>query len=313
MKWIKRGRIFQPSGEHGWMNSHAQVPTAIALDDCLRVYFASRPEPGLSLTSFIDLDRNDPSRILQIHDRPILELGGPGMFDEHGILPNHAFWHEGKVHLLYVGWSRRHSIPYSNWMGLAVSDDGGTTFRKGFKGPVLDRTPDEVYSATGFICQEVDGYWHGWYATGTQWLLINGRWEHTYELRYCGSKNLVEWSRPNQPIFPARLPNESNTRPTLLFRDGRWHMWFCYRGTEDFRDGRDSYRIGYASSTDLLEWQREDDNAGIEISETGWDSTMMAYPCVVETGEKTFLFYNGNGFGQAGFGYAELESTLDGI
>jgi len=267
----------------------------------------------MSRTTFIDLDLEDPSRILYLHDKPILELGEAGMFDEHGLIPNHVFRHNGKVHLFYVGWSRRQSIPYSNWMGMAVSDDDGATFTRAFKGPILDRTPDEVYSATGLICVEHLGYWHGWYATGTQWLQIDGRYEHTYELRYCGSENLVDWTRPNQPIFQNRLPNESNTRPTVIYRDGKWHMWFCYRGTQDFRDGGDSYRIGYAWSFDLRNWSREDDKAGITKSPEGWDSKMTAYPCVVESGDRLLMFYSGNGFGRGGFGYAELDEGSDGV
>jgi hypothetical protein len=31
---------------------------------------------------------------------------------------------------------------------------------------------------------------------------------------------------------------------------------------------------------------------------------MIAYPHVVDTGYGRYLFYNGNGFGAAGFGYA---------
>ena len=309
MRWLKKGRIFTASGDYGWMNSHTQVPTALVLDDRIRVFFSTRAEDGMSRTTFIDLDIDDPARVLYLHNEPILEFGEPGMFDEHGTIPNHVFWHGGRVHLFYVGWSRRQSVPYSNWMGMAVSDDGGTTFRKSFKGPILDRTPDEVHSATGLICQEHQGQWHGWYATGTEWLLVNGRWEHTYELRYCRSGDLVNWTRPNKPIFPNRLPHESNTRPTVILMDGKWHMWFCYRGTQDFRDGADSYRIGYASSPDLLNWERADEKAGITVSEEGWDSAMTAYPCVVAVKDKILMFYVGNGFGRAGFGHAELDGT----
>lgn len=306
MKWVKKGRIFTASGDYGWMNSHTQVPTALVFDDRIRIFFSTRAEDGMSRTTFIDLDKNDPARILSLHPQPILEFGEPGMFDEHGSIPNHVFRHDGKVYLFYVGWSRRQSVPYSNWMGMATSDDDGTTFRKSFQGPILDRTPDEVYSATGLICQEHQGEWFGWYATGTAWLLINGRWEHTYELRFCRSGDLVNWERPNKPIFPNTLPNESNTRPTVIFMDGKWHMWFCYRGTRDFRDGADSYRIGYAWSPDLLDWKREDDQAGITVSADGWDSAMTAYPCVVKVDDRILMFYAGNGFGRAGFGYAEL-------
>ena len=44
--------------------------------------------------------------------------------------------------------------------------------------------------------------------------------------------------------------------------------------------------------------------AGITTSETGWDSTMICYPFVVTVDDRTLLFYNGNGFGQTGIGYA---------
>lgn len=289
------------------MNSHAQIPTVLVLEDRLRVYFATRPEPGQSLTGFVDLDVNEPTRILYLHDKPILECGEDGAFDEHGIMPNHVFYHEHRVHLFYVGWSRRVSVPYSNWMGLAVSDDQGETFRKVYKGPILDRTREEIYSATGLICKGQPGDWHGWYATGTQWLRIDGRYEHTYEIRYCWSRNLVDWTRPNKPIFSTRIPNESNTRPSVVFFDGKWHMWFCYRGTQDFRDGGESYRIGYAWSTNLKDWMREDEKAGIEPSQDDWDSTMIAYPYIVTANNRILMFYNGNGFGRTGFGYAELE------
>lgn len=33
---------------------------------------------------------------------------------------------------------------------------------------------------------------------------------------------------------------------------------------------------------------------------------MQAYPCVVQHGAELFAFYNGNGFGQAGFGFAHV-------
>jgi hypothetical protein len=295
------------SGDSGWMSSHTQVPTVLVLKDRLRVYFASRLKSGMSLPTFIDLDLEDPTRILRLHPKPILELGEDGMFDEHGIIPNHVFWHEGRVHLFYVGWSRRESIPYSNWMGMAVSDDGGVVFRKAFQGPILDRTRDEVYSATGLICLRETDCWHGWYATGIEWLQLDGRYEHTYELRYCRSHNLADWTRPNKPIFPNRLSHESSTRPTIIHLHDKWHMWFCYRGTQDFRDGTDSYRIGYAWSTNLTDWTREDDKAGITISPEGWDSKMIAYPCVVSAGDRILMFYSGNGFGRDGFGYAGLE------
>lgn len=66
------------------------------------------------------------------------------------------------------------------------------------------------------------------------------------------------------------------------------------------------YRIGYAYSDDLINWTRDDDNVGITTTEGDWDSDMMCYPNLVEVNGKIYLLYNGNEFGQYGFGVAEL-------
>ena len=82
-------------------------------------------------------------------------------------------------------------------------------------------------------------------------------------------------------------------------------MWYCYRKDHDYRNNsNNSYRIGLAHSSDAINWQRDDANAAIDISSTGWDSEMICYPSVVKYNDTLFMFYNGNGFGQSGIGYA---------
>ena len=307
MRWVKKGHIFNVSDNFGWMHSHAQIPTVLVKEDRLRIYFATRPEQDCSLTSFIDVDIDDPRRILQVHDKPILELGKPGLFDEHGVMPQYVCEHEGQIRLYYAGWSRRTSVPYSNWTGLAVSDDGGTTFRKMFPGPIIDRTPEEVHSATGCYIVRRDDTWHMWYASGVDWIPVGDKLEEYYVIKYARSADGIHWERENRKLLPSKTEIEPTHRPSVLELNGTYHMWFCYRGIEDFRDGTNSYRIGYARSSDLKTWEREDEQAGIDVSEDGWDSNMIAYPYVVKTRSGVYLFYNGNGFGASGFGYAILE------
>jgi hypothetical protein len=308
MKWIKKGRVFNVSGDFGWMNSHAQVPTVLVKEDRFRIYFATRPKPGLSMTTFVDVDLHEPDKILYIHDKPILELGIPGAFDEHGIMPAYVCEHAGQIRLYYAGWSRRESIRYSNWTGLAVSEDGGRSFQRMFPGPVLDRTPHEIYSATGcYILNEKDE-WHMWYASGVEWTKIEGQFEEYYVIKHAHSADGISWVRENRKLLPSKKESEPTHTPTVLSKDGRYHMWFCYRGVEDFRDGKHSYRMGYAWSENMKDWKRNDAEAGIDVSKEGWDSKMIAYPYIVKASNDTLMFYNGNGFGTSGFGYARLES-----
>ena len=86
-------------------------------------------------------------------------------------------------------------------------------------------------------------------------------------------------------------------------------MYFCYRQAYGFRqDSSRGYRLGYARSTDLKNWVRDDSVAGIDVSSEGWDSQMQCYPHLFESDGKVYLLYNGNEFGRYGFGLAMLEN-----
>lgn len=307
MKWNKKGLIFKPSGEYGWMNSHAQGPIVLVLDDVLRVYFSTRKEAGCACGAMIDLDKNNPKKILKIYDKPILEKGEKGSFEEHGVMPAFAWKEDNKVYLYYSGWSRRYEIPYKNWSGIAVSDDNGLTFKKMFKGPTLGGTKNEIYMAVCVDIIKKEDTYYCYYAMGTGWHEVNGKLESAYEIALATSKDAINWKRNAQPLLPKKLQIEANTNPAVVEINGMYHMWFCYRGVEDFRDGKNAYRIGYAYSKDLINWTRDDSMAGIDVSESGFDSKMTAYPYIVKVNGKVLMFYTGNGFGKEGFGYAELE------
>jgi len=308
MRWVKRGLIFAPSGQGGWMNSHAQMPVALPRGDTTRIYFSTRPSPGTSLPAFIDVRSDDPSRVAAVGGRPLLELGPPGSFDEHGIMPTMVVDRGQTILLYYTGWSRlAGAAPYNNSTGVAISRDGGTTFERLFNGPVLTRTPREPLSATlSWTIIEAEGLWHMWYSTGTHWVQGRDRMEPVYVICQARSSDGIDWMRDGQPILPLAYPDEAQSRPTVLRRDGVWHMWFCHRGSHGFRDGDAAYRIGYARSADLRHWERDDTAAGFEMSPSGWDAKMFAYPCVTDTPAGVLMFYNGDGFGASGLGWATL-------
>ena len=188
-----------------------------------------------------------------------------------------------------------------------MSEDGGSTFEKFSKGPVVGSTVHEIYSATSpCVCRAGDA-WHMWYSSGTHWIEVGGKLEHTYDIKYAHSEDGMRWVQTNKAAIEQRNKYEALTRPTVMSLGGTFHMWFCHRGSRDFRDGRDSYRIGYASSQDLKVWKRHDEMSGIDVSSSGWDSKMIAYPDVARVRDRVIMVYNGNDFGAEGFGYAELD------
>ena len=62
--------------------------------------------------------------------------------------------------------------------------------------------------------------------------------------------------------------------------------------------------------TGLANWTRDDEKAGITISEEGWDDEMISYPHVFELDGNIYMMYLGNHVGKYGFGLARLEGQL---
>lgn len=300
------GRVFDPAA-HAWAGSHAQVPTPFVRDDRVRVFYADRNGDGKSYTTYIDLDRSDLSRVLYAHKEPILPFGAPGTFDDDGAMPSFALRHEGQVRLYYSGWNRGVTVPYRNSVGIAVSDDEGDTWRRMFEGPVLERCPREPYIAVTPSILIEDGLWRMWYISGLRWTEVEGRFEPVYVIKYASSRDGIAWDRPNHLCIPQSHPDEAFSHPTVI-RDGDlYRMWYCRRDSRDYRDGAGAYRIGYAESPDGLAWTRMDDGLGLAHTDEEWASTMTCYPFVTRIDDRVVMFFNGNGFGRTGFGYAVLE------
>lgn len=307
--WHKKGRIHHIDHYNDWMVSHACVPTALLIDkDTIRVYYAPRNPEGRSIPTYIDVSAENPEKILYIHDKPIMELGELGTFDDGGIMPCSVVrLSDTCIYMYYVGWNASVLVPYRNAIGLAISHDNGNTFQKAFPGAIVERNRDEpFFTASPYVIKQ-DNKWMMWYASSTGFVVNEGNPEPLYEIKYAFSDDGINWSRPNITCIPPAEKYQCTARPTVISEAGKYKMWFTYRGSFDYRDGKDSYRIGYAESEDGIRWTRNDEASGIEFSESGWDSSMQTYPSVIEVNGRKILFYNGNGFGKTGIGYAVWE------
>jgi hypothetical protein len=312
MKWTKRGLIYVPESNGDWRISHAQLPVVDRVDDdVLRIYFGTRDAEQRTVTTYIEVEADRPENVLYIHEEPVLGLGGLGCFDDSGAMPSWIVNHGGIKYFYYIGWNAGVSVGYRNSIGLAISDDNGRTFTRLFKGPVMDRTRAEPHFC-GTPCIIIEnGTWRMWYLSTIRWTVVGGKPEPIYNIRYAESADGIEWNRPGTVCIDLKSAKEGGlARPCVLNEDGLYRMWFSYRGVRGYRTDRErSYRIGYAESEDGLSWHRKDDEVGINVSSEGWDSFMIAYAHVIEHRGKKYMFYNGNGFGQSGIGYAILEEA----
>lgn len=317
--WKKLGKVFTPQDVTGrpWLKEFAQAPATLVMDDVVRVYFSCRPPADVtgqyvSYSAYVDLDRSNLFRVRHVADRPILDLGGLGEFDEFGTYPVSVIPDGSDIRAYYGGWTRCESVPFNVAIGCAVSSDGGHTFRKLGKGPVLGCSVSEPFVLSGPKIRRYNGIWYLFYIAGRKWKMVDGRAEPVYKIRLATSLDGIHWRKLNRDLIESRVEeDEAQASPDVHYANGKYHMFFCYRYSANYRGRQFGYRIGYASSTDLINWVRNDDRAGIDVSEQGWDAEMISYPHVFSLDGHTYMAYLGNQVGRDGFGLAVLDGRLE--
>ena len=308
MIWKKYGQIFVPQ-EYGI--EYAKSPQALVFEDFVRVYFSACKKDGNKLISYVcSADFSKDFSEVQKISRQIIADGNLGCFDEHGIFPFSPIRYEDKIWAYTSGWSRRVSVSVETGIGLAVSEDNGESFRRMGEGPVLTSSLKEPFLVIDGFVRKYDDQFYMWYIFGQDWKRFEADRdpELIYKIGYAVSGNGIEWERNGTPIIEDVIPDESQALPCVIFYQNQYHMFFCYRYSNDFREnGERSYRIGYAYSENLQSWTRCDEKLNFTISKDGWDSQMQCYPNVFEMDNEIYMLYNGNAFGKYGFGLAKLE------
>lgn len=313
-KWKKLGRVFDPTSvtDRYFLKEFAQAPAVLKFDDFVRVYFSCRPPADaqgqyVSYSAYLDLDRKNLFNVLRISEHPILPLGDLGTFDEFGVYPVSVIQHAGETRAYYAGWTRCESVPFNVAIGVALSQDEGKTFSRIGHGPILSYSPDEPFVLSGPKIRRFNDQWYLFYIAGKKWIMDNGRPEPVYRIRMATSDDGYRWKKAERDLIETRVEaDEAQASPDVFYRDGLYHMFFCYRYSTGYRSREKGYRIGYASSPDLLNWTRDDSKAGITVSDEGWDDEMVSYPHVFELDGQTYMLYLGNSVGRFGFGLAQL-------
>lgn len=299
-KWVKKGLIFAPPGGSSWLHTHAALPVADRIGKLYRVYFSSRDEKGRAQVGHFEIDLRAMGTILRVSEKPVIGLGPMGAFDDSGVTTSWIVNHQGKKYQYYSGWSLGVTVPFYLNIGLAISDDGGATYKRLSQAPILERNDIDPYLTASPCVIVEDGVWRMWYLSGTGWEMKDNRPRHYYHIKYAESSDGIHWHREGIVCIDYKSPDEyAIARPCVIKADGIYKMWYSYRG--------DKYRIGYAESANGIQWTRKDEDCGMYVSESGWDSEMIEYAYIFESEGVSYMLYNGNGYGHTGIGLAVLD------
>jgi hypothetical protein len=309
--WVKKGLLWDINRfRNGLIQSHGAIPFALHLhNNDFRIFYSSRNSKGQSLPFYIDCQISNGSITLTGESiGPFMDLGEQGTFDDSGIMPICFIKHAGAIRMYYVGWNPEVTVSYRHAIGLAISDDGGKTFRRYSKGPVCDRSLEEPFFNTSPFVMVENDLWRMWYISCTHWQVINGHPEPSYHVKYAESHDGIHWQKEGLVCVDYDAEAQAIGRMSVIKTDGLYKMYFSYRHVADYRSSANNgYKIGLATSADGKVWDKKYNETGIELSATGWDAQMMGYPHVFKHDGLFYMLYNGNGFGRDGFGYAVID------
>lgn len=303
--WKKIGRVFEPADTEF---SHGSLPCAVHYkNDLFVVAFTRRDSKQRSHIFLSYAQVGDGKMTLVGEPKLALRYGPPGTFDCDGVISVCFVEHQGRIYLYYVGWQ---NLPNTLWIcdtGRAILDPQELTLAREFSGPVLGRDKDNPLFAAATAFHVSGDRWRTWYNSGVRWERTAQGWRHYYGIHYAESQDGIDWvCRPGMCIPFADEYEYAFGRPSVYYSDGIYFMWFAHRATKDI----DTYRIGFASSSDGFTWLRNDAISGIDVSPEGWDSEMICYPYIFEHQSLMYMLYNGNGYGKTGFGLAVMEDSV---
>lgn len=296
-RWVRLGRILSPDPARDWMATYAGPSFALPRADgrAIDVYVTGRDVSNRSRIGTIVLDPDRLTSVLAIGDEPVFDLGTRGAFDENGVSYPWIVDAGGEQFMYYVGWMPTVLTPFQNHVGLAARTPGGPWTRVS-RAPILERTDEEYLSLGSVSVLREPPRWRMWYTSFRSWGVQPSEPKHVYVIKYAESTDGRSWVRPNHVCIDAADASEySIGRPSVLHRDGVYHMWFSYRGA--------AYKIGYAWSLDGLQWVR-DDRSGLMPGVEAWESESVCYSHVFAWRDEIYMLYCGNHYGRDGLGLA---------
>lgn len=311
MNWGRGSLIYCPTGDSDWRFQFAMLPTPLLIDpERLRIFLGFCDSEMRGRIGYVDVNPLDPSEVLEVSNDPLLDIGKKGCFDDNGVVPISVIRKEQYVYLYYIGFQLGKEVPYYMFCGLSVSTDNGHSFKRYSEVPILDRKDSELFARCGCFVrhdsQDCENPFKMWYvgSHGPGWAFDHqNKVLPLYKMKYICSNDGICWSK-NESQTCLDFANEDEHgfgRPYVYIENDIYKMYYSIR---TFSRG---YYIGYAESHDGISWERMDQSCSIMTSNSGWDSENISYPVVVKIQNKTYMFYNGNGCGKSGFGYAELD------
>lgn len=300
MRWEKLGLALPPDESVRWMSRYAASSFVRVTEGHLEILVSGRDHHNESRIGRVRAEWDGRLvAITHVDSEPLLDVGTSGCFDESGVTAPWLIEVGDRLHMYYVGWVAGGKCRFQINLGLAVSEDGGGTWVRASRAPILPMTDEEPFGTGSCCVMRSESGFEMYYTAFEAWEQVGDRMEPRYRIKQALSDDGVTWTRTGRVVVDFADPDETVVgKPMVLDRNGQRHLWYSHRG--------DSYRIGYARRDPGGGFRRRDREVGLATSSGGWDSEMVEYAFVFRTGSDVLMAYNGNQYGRTGLGFARL-------
>ncbi|ERL99470.1 hypothetical protein HIMB11_00416 [Rhodobacteraceae bacterium HIMB11] len=283
--------------------SSVYLPTTININGVDQVYFAAIDSQNIGRIYKFNAFYDSGNFITDYSTEIVLDVGQPGTFDEHGVSPLSVVSLNGLIYLYYAGWQRHKSLRYYLFVGLAISEDGGKTFKRLKSTPVIDRSENFFQVRTGASILFDENKFKCWYAEQSgQYINKNGLITPTYNWSYMESANGVEWPSRGQIIFKTNKEIVGYGR-AAIHKSGNKSLQAII--STRYSTG---YQLEVITSVDGLRWSKPNK---IEFSNSSAFKNSL-----IETSFAAFIgqdsnriIFNGSDFGKRGIIYATKNTS----
>lgn len=304
INWNKSNCIFKANGQFPFMQTHTAMPIPLHLhDDVFRIYFSTRGIRNNPQVGYIEIDIKEPKNILKISDKPVLENGPEGHFDYNGLYSGCIVKRDDEHWMYYSGRTNLENGMYNVEVGLAISNDGGLTFKKYSESPIFGRNINDPWLvSTPHVIPYNDG-WRMYYLSGRFVNRVSEKlYFSPYDIRSALSKDGINWQSENYVHIPLTDKRTQISAPNILkITNNLFLMIYSY--IENYG----SYKLGCSYSNYLNNWKDLPDFFDFKVYED-WDIS-KSYPSVIIHKNELIIIFSGHNYGKEGLGI--LKTNLE--
>ncbi len=233
-------------------------------------------------------------------NNPVMGPGPSGSWDDINVSLACVILLNDTLHMWYDG-NFNNTGSINNGIGHAKSVDGINWIKDTLNNPVLTPGPSSwdsyLVSQAAVLFNTSDSLLHMWYMGEAS---SNGP-------LYIGHATSIDgsiWTKDTNPaLSPGSWDNYGPNGPSVVLVNDTLHMW--YGG---FSIGSSLVRIGHATSSDWITWQKDPANPVLNPGTfQDWDYPQVRGSKAIYDGVRFHIFYTGGSFITYDVGYAYSE------